>query len=159
MPRRRSLRRSSSWLATGEPASTSRITFRRWTFIFPEPIPSACKAKARSAKRKPRLDKYTTKVHKYAREKFGIIQVLPAGHLSRTAGGGLHLRYLPIDSRPLPTLVQRLEDDVALLPGGVERKCLARYRLNPGAGVGAVLFESWYLQCWCLLNLWALIVF
>src|ERR1700723_1215929 len=116
MPRRRNLRRSSSWLATGELASTSRITLRRWAFIFFSKRRIAAKAKARSAERKPRLNKYTTKVHKYARKNFGIIRVLSAARSLGAAGGGLHLRYLPIHSGPLPTLVQRLEDNVTLLP-------------------------------------------
>src|SRR5580704_1508519 len=68
MPRRRNLRRSSSWLATGELETTSRIASSRWVFIVEFLVPPQKKAKARSAKRKPRSNKYTTNLNKYARK-------------------------------------------------------------------------------------------
>src|ERR1700739_4546797 len=74
-PRRRSLRRSSSWFATSACATSSRIALCLWNFIF-----SFRTKQKRGSQSQPRLHKYTQKLYKYASGFFplpayGITQV------------------------------------------------------------------------------------
>src|ERR1035438_9616413 len=81
-PRRRSLRRSSSWFVTRELASRSRIALWRCSFMGISLVDLAgsavnvqfrtgCrilgKSKARLAGTRPRLYKYTTEMNNYAK--------------------------------------------------------------------------------------------
>ena len=68
------------------------------------------------------------------------------------------LRYSPIDRKPLPTLVQGLQVDIALLSGCPKCKSFARNGLDPGAGIGAAGLESGDLNRRRVMDLRSLIV-
>src|SRR5208282_6503895 len=52
------------------------------------------------------------------------------------------LRYRPIDSEPLPTLVQGFQLDFAVLCDCPKCESFARNRPDPGAEIGAARIES-----------------
>ena len=68
------------------------------------------------------------------------------------------LRYSPIDCKPLPTLVQRLQFDFAVLRDCPKCESFARNGLDPGAGIGAAGLESGDLNGRRVMDLRSLVV-